>query len=337
MARRQRMASWLEQVWYGTRPLERTLLLPLSALFCAVAKYRRKKLTAVQQSFSTPIIIVGNIAVGGTGKTPLTMRLVQLLQQNGYRPGIVSRGYGSQSDKAMPKPVTYQNKPEDVGDEALMMAVSTGVPVVVSVDRPNAVSYLLENYDVNMVVADDGLQHYALGRDIEIAVVDGSRRLGNGYCLPAGPLREKPGRLHECDFVVCNGRAEQGEYAMKIRGSWLVSVQNKRVSRPLTEFSGKAVHVVTGIGNPGRFVATLQGAGLQCTTHFYPDHYLFQGDEFCFADNSPILMTEKDAVKCQQFADDKTQNCWFLPVKAELDEGFEQAFLQKVKELTING
>ena len=358
MNTRRFLTNWLEQIWYGSRPLERTLLLPLSKLFSFVSERRRKKLTEWQRPNRVPVIIVGNIAVGGTGKTPLTIRLAQLLREQGYYPGIVSRGYGAKAvskaakttdDAAtLIKPVSYQSLPEEVGDEALLLAARTGLPVVVGVDRPKVVDYLLDNHEVDIVLSDDGLQHYKLAREMEIVVVDGLRRFGNGYCLPAGPLREKRERIEECDFVVCNthstsieassfnsnGRAQFGEYAMRLSGNWLVSLSNKRVTRPLSELDNKTVHVVTAIGNPQRFLKQLTKAGLHCREHLYPDHYLFSGDEFSFSDELPILMTEKDAVKCQQFSAEQLENCWYLPVDARLDTEFEQAFLQRVTEIT---
>lgn len=334
---RRRLTHWLETIWYGSRPVERTLLLPLSALFCLVAARRRQRFVRKQHVFDVPVVVVGNIAVGGTGKTPLTMRLVKLLEEAGYRPGIVSRGYGSQPDKTMIRPVTYHNKPEDVGDEALMMATRTSVPVVVGIQRNRAVDYMLENYDVDVVLSDDGLQHYALARDMEIAVIDGGRRYGNGYCLPAGPLRERPQRLQDCDFVVANGQAQQDEYLMTVSGHWLVSVANPRVSRPVTELSGKKAHVVSAIGNPQRFLDALQRAGIECKTHLYPDHYLFAADDFSFEDELLVLMTEKDAVKCRQFKAELVRNCWYLAVDAQVDKGFELAFLEKIEELKTDG
>lgn len=346
MNTRRFLTNWLEQIWYGSRPVERTLLLPLSVLFTFISQRRRNKLTEWQRPIRVPVIIVGNIAVGGTGKTPLTIRLAQLLREQGYYPGIVSRGYGARassvSDKttgdlaALIKPVGYQSQPEEVGDEALLLAARTGLPVVVGVDRPRVVDYLLDNYEVDTVLSDDGLQHYKLARDMEIVVVDGARRFGNGYCLPAGPLRERRQRIDECDFVVCNGRAQRSEYAMQVNGSWLVSLSNKRVTRPLSELSDQAVHVVTAIGNPQRFLTQLAEAGLDCQEHLYPDHYLFSGDEFSFSDKLAVLMTEKDAVKCQQFSAEQLANCWYLPVDARLDPAFEQAFLEKVVAIKQN-
>lgn len=328
------LTRWLEQIWYGNRPVERTLLWPLSQLFCYLARQRRIKQSAEQKSADVPVIVVGNIAVGGTGKTPLTIYLAQLLQQHGYRPGIVSRGYGAHPDKTMIRPVTYHNKPADVGDEALLMATRTHLPVVVGIQRTKAVAYMVEDYDVDIILSDDGLQHYRMARDLEIAVVDGERRNGNGLCLPAGPLREKAERLRECDFVVVNGQAQEGEYAMRVTGERLVNVADRDQERTLSDFTGQPVHVVTAIGNPQRFLNTLAAAGIHAEAHFYPDHHLFQGGEFDFADQLPVLMTEKDAVKCQQFAQELMKNCWYLPVDAQLSEEFDRDFLRQVKLLT---
>ncbi len=343
MNTRQWLTEWVEEIWYGSRPLERTLLWPLSVLFSTLSQYRRRRLSQRQQPHQVPVIIIGNISVGGTGKTPLTIRLAQLLRAQGYHPGIVSRGYGARSsdstavdaleEKAGIKSVSYDSRAEEVGDEALLMAVRTGLPVVVGVERPKAVAYLLERYAVDIVLSDDGLQHYSLARDLEIAVIDGSRRFGNGYCLPAGPLREKPRRLDECDFVIGNGRVQAGEHAMQVSGQWLVALNNKHLVRPLAEFNGCTVHVVTAIGNPQRFLAQLTQAGIRCQPHLYPDHHLFAGTEFSFSDDLPVLMTEKDAVKCQAFNAQPMSHCWYLPVDARLEQTFEQAFLQRVAVL----
>lgn len=333
LAAKRFLTHWLEQIWYGSRPVERLLLSPLSLLFCALAKKRRAVQTAEQQSVDVPLIVVGNIAVGGTGKTPLTMYLAQLLQQQGYRPGIVSRGYGAHPDKTMIRPVTYHNKPSDVGDEALLMATRTHLPVVVGIQRTRAVEYMVEDYDVDIILSDDGLQHYRMARDLEIAVVDGERRHGNGLCLPAGPMREKAERLDECDFVVVNGAAQSGEYAMQVVGDRLVSVADHDCSKPLSDLAGQQVHVVTAIGNPQRFLGVLDAAGMVCTMHLYPDHHLFQSTDFQFTDDWPVLMTEKDAVKCQQFDAERIKDCWYLPVDAQLGEDFERAFLERVTRL----
>lgn len=327
------LTKWLEQIWYASRPIERTLLWPLSQLFCYLAKQRRATQTAEQQTTNTPLIVVGNIAVGGTGKTPLTIYLAQLLQKQGYRPGIVSRGYGGHPDKTMIRPVTYHNKPADVGDEALLMATRTHLPVVVGIQRTRAVEYMIEQYNVDIMLSDDGLQHYRMGRDLEIAVVDGERRNGNGLCLPAGPLREKAERLQECDFVVVNGEAQAGEYAMQVTGERLVAVADQQCSQALADFAGQQVHVVTAIGNPQRFLGALADAGLVCTNHLYPDHYLFQKEDFQFDDDLPVLMTEKDAVKCQQFDTESIKHCWYLPVDARLSEDFEREFLERIKAI----
>ncbi len=253
--------NWLEQIWYASRPVERVLLWPLSQLFCYLTKRRRVIQTAGQKSTDIPLIVVGNIAVGGTGKTPLTIYLARLLEKQGYRPGIVSRGSGSHADKTVIRPVTEHSKAEDVGDEALLMATLTHLPVVVGIQRTHAVEHLLTRYDVDIILSDDGLQHYRMTRDLEIAVVDGERRHGNGLCLPAGPLREKVERLTECDFLVVNGKAQAGEYAMQLTGEHLLAVADHERSQALTDLAGQQVHVVTAIGNPQRFLDVLEAAG----------------------------------------------------------------------------
>ncbi len=329
------LTGWLEAIWYGQCPLERSLLLPLSALFCWVAGQRRERLTAQQTRVTAPVLVVGNIAVGGTGKTPLTIALAQCLTDAGYHPGIVSRGYGSHPEKKMVRSVTRHNQAVDVGDEALLMAVRTGLPVVVGVNRVRAVHYLLDNHNCDVVLSDDGLQHYRLARDLEIAVIDGERRCGNGYCLPAGPLRERPERLQTCDFIVVNGKKSQataGEYTMQVQGNTLYALHGTQ-QQALSGLAGQSVHVVTAIGNPQRFFNSLQQAGIDCQAHLYPDHHLFKPEEIRFDDRKPVLMTEKDAVKCRQFTPDTGVDVWYLPVSAELDAVFVAAFLQRVSEL----
>ena len=218
-AAQQRLSAWLESVWYENRPLARTILSPLSYLFCYLAQQRRTKLSLEQQPFPVPIMVVGNITVGGTGKTPLVIWLIEQLRMAGFQPGVVSRGFGGK--QLAVKLVQAQDVAAEVGDEPLLIVQRTAAPLVIGRDRNAAISYLLAQTACNIVISDDGLQHYRMKRDLEIAVIDGVRRFGNGDCLPAGPLREKPARLQECDFVVTNGLAQQGEYAMQMGGNQL--------------------------------------------------------------------------------------------------------------------
>lgn len=208
-----------------------------------------------------------------------------------------------------------------MGDEPLLIIQRTQVPLTVDKDRNQAISALLQQYACNIIIADDGLQHYRMGRDLEICVVDGERRFGNGFCLPAGPLREPVSRLNSCDFVVTNGEN------MHMCGDSLVNLV-AATHKQLDELAGQTVHVITGIGNPQRFIHTLEQAGLRVLPHIYPDHHAFTGTELQFDDGFPVLMTEKDAVKCRQFA---AQNVWYLPVEAVLDASIADALLKRLQ------
>ena len=333
-AAKQCLSAWFESVWYESRPIARTILSPLSYLFCYLAKQRRAKLSLEQQPFSVPIIVVGNITVGGTGKTPLVIWLIEQLRIAGFHPGVVSRGFGGKQTGG--KLVQVQDAASEVGDEPLLIVQRTAVPLVIGKDRNAAIAQLLAQTDCNLVISDDGLQHYRMHRDLEIAVIDGVRRFGNGYCLPAGPLRERPERLQECDFVVTNGVAQQDEYAMQIRGKNLQSLAGAEQCA-LSVLQGQSVHAVTGIGNPARFFNSLKAAGLSLIEHVFPDHHAFTAEDLKFQDDLPILMTEKDAVKCRNFPAEIIDKTWYLPVEADLNAAFAEALLQRLKEVIDNG
>lgn len=316
-------------LWYQDR-LPAKCLVPLSWLFQGAVKLRRY---VYRSGFSQvrrlpiPVVIVGNISVGGTGKTPLIIALAELLRWNGYKPGIVSRGYGGKN-RGGPVKVQNDSDPAIVGDEALLLAKHGQCPVAVGRKRYEAGRLLLENDGCDVILSDDGLQHYRLGRDIEIAVVDGERGFGNGYCLPAGPLREPVERLQEVDFIVVNGKKTEGaHYTMTLNGDTAINLSTGE-AKPLHEFAGSACHALAGIGNPGRFFAMLESAGLRCIEHGFPDHYAYRADDIDFGDVT-VLMTEKDAVKCFDFARD---NDWYVPVKAQLEPVFTSRFLTLLKE-----
>jgi len=318
----------LESHWYRKTPLT-LLLLPLSWLFCAVAlgrrwAYRAGLLKTVR--LPVPVIVVGNISVGGTGKTPMVAWLVALLSKEGYHPGIISRGYGGGA-KHWPQQVRPDSDPTMVGDEAVLLARRCRCPMAVGPDRPTAAQALLDHADCNIIISDDGLQHYRLGRDVEIAVVDGVRRFGNGHCLPAGPLREPVRRLQSVDMVIANGTAGPREYAMKLQPTSLHNLQQAEKTQPLAQFAGQRVHAVAGIGNPRRFFELLASHGLDAIEHPFPDHHPFRAEDIDFGDELPVLMTEKDAVKCQAFAE---ANHWYLPVDAQLDERVPQILLRLI-------
>jgi tetraacyldisaccharide 4'-kinase len=275
-----------------------------------------------------PVIIVGNLTVGGTGKTPLIVWLARFLKEAGYKPGIISRGYGGQS-RHWPQWVDPESDPVTVGDEALLIARLTGCPMAVAPVRAAAGKMLLERAECNIILSDDGLQHYALDRDIEIAVIDGTRRFGNGYCLPAGPLREPAARLDEVDIVIVNGdKSSEHEFSMRMQGDKAVNLVSGE-EKPLREFAGGLCHAVAGIGNPERFFKQLARSGLVCRTHVFPDHYLYRRSDIEFGDHRPVLMTDKDAVKCKAFAG---KQHWRIPVAAVPEPAFSERLLNLLRE-----
>ncbi len=310
----------LESAWYGnaSAPWWASLLAALYGAFVRLRAwlYRRGLRRCVR--LPVPVIVVGNISVGGTGKTPLTIALAAWLQARGHRPGVVSRGYGG--TRREPQLLGADPDPLQVGDEPCLIHAG-GVPVAVGRERPAAAKLLLAA-GCDMLLADDGLQHYPLARDVEICVIDGVRRFGNRRLLPAGPLREPLGRLQRVDFRVCNGgSAEPGEYPMQLCGDELVAVSGDR-RQTLAALRGQPVHAVAAIGNPQRFFDALRGHGLQVIEHAFTDHHRFVPEELDFGDHLPVLMTDKDAVKCRGFAQ---PHWWRLPVRANLPEAFYEA------------
>ncbi len=306
------------------------LLLPFSWIFKSLVVlrrflYRRKILRSF--IFPVPVMVVGNITTGGTGKTPLVIWLAHLLKSKGFNPGIVTRGVGGKK-QVLPYRVTSETEVALVGDEAVLLKKRSQCPVVVCVDRVAAVKDLLVHYDCDVVITDDGLQHYRLARDIEIAVVDAKRQLGNRCFLPAGPLRESPSRLKEVDFVVQHGEVlQEGVLSMQLVGENLVALADTSVRLSFHDFTHKKVHAVAGIGHPQRFFAALRAKGFDVIEHVFPDHYLYNSCDFQFNDALPIIMTEKDAVKCKSFADERF---WYFPVDAKVGKIFEVALLAKL-------
>ena len=320
-------ARWRE-IWYGKRKPSMWLRL-LSGVFAAVSRLRRRLYAAgllPRACLSVPVIVVGNISVGGTGKTPLTIALVESLRQRGFKPAVISRGYGGNGKHAMR--VDAHSPPAVVGDEARVIFDTTGAPVAVARKRAAAGRLLLRSGDIDVLIADDGLQHYPLCRDVEICVIDGERRFGNGRLLPAGPLREPVSRLTCTDFRVCNGGTPQtGEVPMALIGDAAVCLADPAQRRPLRDLAGRRVHAVAGIGNPSRFFAKLRNAGIDVIEHAFPDHHVFAAADLDFGDVVPVLMTEKDAVKCAAFA---KAHWWSVPVRAHLPDEFLDAVAARV-------
>lgn len=327
------LGRWLQAQWYGASG-PHPLLLPLEALFRqAVAVRRRAYREGHKRSerLPVPVIVVGNLTVGGTGKTPLTIWLADFLKAQGYRPGIVSRGYGGKA-QAQPLAVDAATDPALAGDEPVLIAQRTGCPIYVFPKRAEAGRALLARHDCDILVADDGLQHYALARDIEIAVVDHTRRFGNGHCLPAGPLREPPERLAEADLVVYSG-AEQAPagYAMALVGTEAVNLRDATLRRPLADFAGRPLCALAGIGHPERFFAHLRAAGLTFEARAFPDHHAYRPEDWAFAAGADLLITEKDAVKCRPHAEARH---WCVPVAARLPTAFGPDLLTLLKAKT---
>lgn len=306
----------IDSVWYGRGAGARiaaALLLPLAVLFGLLTAARRALYRIGwlrSHAVGVPVIVVGNISVGGVGKTPLVVHLVERAQALGLTPGVVSRGYGGAPGK-LPLMVTPQTPPAQCGDEPRMVAERTGAAVCVHPDRVAAARRLVEQ-GVDCIIADDGLQHYRLARDAEIAVVDATRGLGNGLLLPAGPLREPQRRLRSVDVRVVRGGVRPGALTMHVRGEQLIPLHGGKPEQ-LADWATRKVHAVAGIGNPARFFEGLHLAGLHVTPHAFPDHYGFAEADFDFDDGRPLIMTEKDAVKCSAFA---KPNWWVLPVSA---------------------
>lgn len=308
--------------WYSDRFWPR-LLTPLAAVFAWFARRRRHRFLTgrtVAWQAPVPVIVVGNVTVGGTGKTPLVIWLARWLKDRGLAVGIVSRGYGGRA--SYPLVVDATTPATQCGDEAGMVARRTGCPVVVDPDRPRAVRQLLGTAEVDVVVADDGLQHYALRRDVEIAVVDGARGVGNGLCLPAGPLREPVSRLRDCHWVVANGAAcglAEQESVMAAEATAFVNLASGERVEPddfVTRFD--SVVAVAGIGNPRRFQATLDAIGLDATLRAFQDHHVFAAEDVAVAADGQVVVTEKDAEKLKTFDSSAISHCWYL----EIDVGF---------------
>ena len=319
--------SWLNRIWYdGAAPP--WWLLPLSLTYGAVSGSRRflyARHVRRASRISRPVVVIGNLSVGGTGKTPLVCWLVARLTELGYRPGVVTRGYGGSSRDV--RRISASDDPALVGDESVLLARRTGAPVAIGRDRP-AAAQLLVSAGCDVIVSDDGLQHYALARDCEVVVIDGDRRFGNGWLLPAGPLREAPGRLKVADAIVVNGGRAllEGALSMRLEAKNAVALQGGAV-RPLSAWVGKSIHAVAGIGNPERFFNMLRSRGIEVIGRPLADHARLGRDDIEFGDDKPVLMTEKDAVKCAGFAGERH---WYVPVTACFDGGESATLLDIV-------
>jgi tetraacyldisaccharide 4'-kinase len=307
--------TFIDKLWY-TRHILRWFLLPCSMVYQLIATLRRVFLQRFkQQQFSVPIIVVGNLTVGGVGKTPLVIALADQLKARGLRVGIVSRGFGARV-RRFPYDVKQTSNASLVGDEPLLLAKKTGCPVVIAPQRTKAVQYLLNHYQSQIIISDDGLQHYAMGRAIEIVVIDGVRGLGNGLCLPAGPLREGARRLKKADFLIVNSGVWPNAYRMDLLPGEIKQLNTGNVLA--VEVINEPIAAVAAIGHPRRFFDTLNELGLVFNAYPFTDHHRFTLEDLAVPEKI-LVMTEKDAVKCEQFA---TDAMYYLPVEAAVSNQF---------------
>lgn len=328
MTARGMIESSLHRIWY-TRSPARFLLAPLALLYCIGVRVRdglyRQGLLA-RRRFPVPVIVVGNLVAGGSGKTPLTIELARQFGARGFRVGISASGYGG-AGRGSPHAVEPDSDPYRVGDEAVELARRTGCAVSAGADRVASVQRLVAG-GCDLILCDDGLQHARLGRDLELVTVDAETGFGNGWCLPAGPLREPVARLRHVDAVIAT------------RGTWPGAVSAGQAvagvfplggadagARSLADFAGRPVHAVAGIVRPARFFALLKDAGIEVRVHAFPDHHRFRPDDIRFGDGLPVLMTEKDAVKCHSFA---PVDAWFVRVDARLPPDFADRLLARL-------
>ncbi|ATE60585.1 tetraacyldisaccharide 4'-kinase [Thauera sinica] len=331
------MGSRAPAFWQGRGPAA-VLLSPLSLLFGAVAWLRRRLYRAGLlrvERLPAAVVVVGNIAVGGSGKTPVVAWLAERLRAAGHRPGIVSRGYGGSIAGVAVLP--QQGDPDTYGDEPVLLARLTGCPVAVGRDRPAAARELLRVHpECDVIIADDGMQHYRLGRDVEVAVVD-EAVLGNRCLLPAGPLREPLSRLKTVDLVIAHGafsaplqEALRGLplFSMRLEGDSLRALRDPSCEREPAGLRGRPVHAVAGIGRPQRFFDQMAALGLDVIPHPFPDHHRYVASDLDFTPGGPIVMTSKDAVKCAPFAPD---DCWEFPVRARIGSGAAERIVEKLK------
>jgi len=328
--------NWLINSWYKPSIIP-WLLWPLSLVYCLIIRLRKvlyQRGIFTQHQLPVPVIIVGNISVGGTGKTPFVIWLAQQLKQAGHRPGIISRGYGGKAPH-YPYRVTTKSIAKFAGDEPILIHRHSQCPMVVAPDRVAAARQLLLQNNCTVIIADDGLQHLALGRDIEIIIVDAQRQFANKQCLPSGPLREPLSRLKQCDFIVYNGNIDADKHSMQLNQLHAINLVDPTLNRTISSFKPHTIHAVAGIGNPDRFFDQLSSQGLDIISHPFDDHYQFTEQDFDFNDQHPtILMTEKDAVKCQDFPQ---KNMWYIPIKATIKGTLSQQIITQLNELSTHG
>lgn len=324
----------IDRIWSGKSPLF-LLLLPLAWLYGLISNLIRFSYKAgLKKSWRAPVpvVVVGNLTAGGNGKTPVVIWLVETLQQHGFRVGVVSRGYGGKAE-SYPLLLSEETSTAQAGDEPVLISQRTGAPVAVSPVRSDAVKALLASHELDVIITDDGLQHYALARDVEIVVVDGIRRFGNGHWLPAGPMRERRSRLRSVDAVITNGgTAHSGELAMILQPGKAINLLTGEHRDPA---SLQNVVAIAGIGHPPRFFATLKQLDVNVQNEVaFSDHQPYTLDKLSGVAQfgQVLLMTEKDAVKCRSFAQ---PNWWYLPVDAKIEGVLAEKLLQKISDLIL--
>ena len=318
------MSFWYQPTLWWTWFLFPLALLMRSINTLRYIGYRNKWLKSYESPL--PVVVVGNISVGGNGKTPFVISLCEILIQEGYKPGVISRGYGGKSAQ-YPLLVESETMGKEAGDEPVLIHKRLNIPVVVDPVRANAAAYLADHCDVDVIITDDGLQHYALQRDIEIVVVDGKRRYGNQHIMPMGPLREPLSRLKTVDYIINNGEVHHDEFTMLLTPS-----DCKRVDGELAVLSDTNVNACAAIGYPRRFFDTLKTQNFTLNKQVsFADHHAYTENDFKqFESTRPLIMTEKDAVKCTAFAQ---KNWWYLPIDGNLPNSFIQPFLEQLKQI----
>jgi subfamily B ATP-binding cassette protein MsbA len=323
-------SSFVVDSWYK-KSLWLYLLYPFSFIFSYLTSRRRRKYIKnkkISYKSDIPVVVVGNLTIGGTGKTPLVKYIANELADRGYKPGIVSRGYGGKFKETLH--VTSETSVKETGDEAQILA-KLNLPFYIDKNRVRAVKKLIKDHDCDVIVSDDGLQHYKMGRHVEIAVIDGKRRFGNNLTFPAGPLRESKNRLSSVDFIVNNsGPTEEGEYLMNISPSKFVHLKSGK-SYSIDKWPmHNQIHAVAGLGNPGRFFDLLDKLGFDSIRHPYPDHHNFLSSDIFYLDHLPIVMTEKDASKCKDFDNNKI---WYLTIDADVTNKFIDKLDKRIKSI----
>ena len=324
--------EFFRQVWKD-RNLTALGFWPLSLLYSTIVEIRRFGFSCglfAVEHFQFPIIVIGNLTVGGTGKTPLTIWAVENLKNSGYSPGVISRGYGRRISET--HLVGVDSTPDIAGDEPLVIWRRTNVPVAVSRQRADAIRLLIKEKDCNIFISDDGLQHLSIESDLKIMLIDGEERFGNGFCLPAGPLRESSRHVHSVDLKLVNGTGQKNEFSMACKLTEAVNLLNNSKTRTLDSFAGENVSAIAGIRNPKRFFKLLTEQNIQSKNFSFPDHHDFTREDLSaiLPPDDIVLMTEKDAVKCAQFA---SPNWWCVNLEAIPEDAFQNAFADRVSAI----